>query len=341
METLLKYFVLMVLAINTFMPVVAQTSLVFSENPLLITGHKYTVSDLAFSPDGKQIYSGGGNNQVIVFDAETGKQLRNTPTTDKPVNDIALSSDGELFAYTGYNMESVRITNASTLEEVVSLNDFEVVYDICFVPGQHVLAVAGFTKSTRRQVIESYNAETGVKIRQYFTQDNVEKAFPATIDFSDDGKQLACGMSSVNQGVRIWETESGKLLRTISHNSDINVIDLSPDGKTVAGGCLDNNSYIWDAETGDLLHTLEGMSDFVMTINFSKDGLYLVTAGMDHTCTFKLWNTQTGELIQTVGGKGPDIEALCFSPDGRTLAVAYRTYGDLGNVATIRLFKAE
>ena len=61
-----------------------------AEKPVLVpqTGHTATVSSVAFSPDGKTLASGSGDNTVILWDVSAEKQLAtlHMPTLRLPID---------------------------------------------------------------------------------------------------------------------------------------------------------------------------------------------------------------------------------------------------------------
>ncbi|MEM7580738.1 MAG: hypothetical protein AAF316_13025 [Cyanobacteria bacterium P01_A01_bin.80] len=54
--------------------------------------------------------------------------------------------------------------------------------------------------------------------------------------------------------IKLWNIESGELIRTFN-SIGVNKITISPDGKTLASGSLDNTIKAWNLRTGKLLDT--------------------------------------------------------------------------------------
>ena len=71
------------------------------------------------------------------------------------------------------------------------------------------------------------------------------------VAFSAHGSRLAtCGKYPDN-AVRLWETGSGKLIRTMAgHTNTVIGLAFSPDGKRLASISSDQTARLWDGETG-------------------------------------------------------------------------------------------
>ena len=122
---------------------------------------------------------------------------------------------------------------------------------------------------------------------------------------------------SSDRTLKLWDTETGNLLRTFNGHSDrIWTVGFSPDGVHVLSGSFDRTAKLWDANTGQLLHTFDGNSGWVIrSVAFSPSGAQLATA--DSNGEIHLWNTASRELVRTL--HSTPVESVAFSPDGRRL----------------------
>ncbi len=113
--------------------------------------------------------------------------------------------------------------------------------------------------------------------------------------------------------------------RLEGHDSDVNSVNFSPDGKTLVSGSRDNTIKLWDVETGQEIRTFKGHDNLVTSVNFSPDGKTLVSGSADNTIklwnveTGKLWDVETGQEIRTLKGHDYPVWSVNFSPDGKTL----------------------
>src|SRR5262249_3725743 len=92
-----------------------------------------------------------------------------------------------------------------------------------------------------------------------------------TISFAPDGKTLASGGSDKKQpvyglpegspsAVRLWDVATGKLLRKLEgHQTCIESLSFSLDGKVLASGSWDQTIRLWDITAGKELRKLKGL----------------------------------------------------------------------------------
>ncbi|SKB14893.1 putative WD-repeat protein [Planktothrix sp. PCC 11201] len=101
--------------------------------------------------------------------------------------------------------------------------------------------------------------------------------------FNRNNPQLKADVLTVlAQGIN-WVKEQN---RWQGHNTLIQTVSFSPDGKTLATGSYDNTVKLWD-EYDRLIQELKGHQDAVMSVAFSKNSNLLATASLDKTV--RLW----------------------------------------------------
>lgn len=132
-----------------------------------------------------------------------------------------------------------------------------------------------------------------------------------------DGRYFAVATSDPE--VKVLDG-SGNLVRTLAGTGRVIRVDVSADGRRVAGGTEDGTAFVWDEGTGSVVRTLTGHAGAVFAVRFHPDGRSLVTAGQDGTV--RVWELENQRAEARVM-RHPDVvfASVDFSPDGKLLAV--------------------
>ena len=142
------------------------------------------------------------------------------------------------------------------------------------------------------------------------------------VAFAPDGLTMASG--GVDRLIRIWDIETGRLLRSLrGHTHDIRALVYTPDGTALASGSEDRTIRLWNPKTGEPTKLLFTRYDHnVVSLSLSPDGLMLARGS--HNKDIKIWEITTGTDLMTLLGKDSFDHhwsvCVAFSPDGIHLA---------------------
>jgi WD40 repeat protein len=168
--------------------------------PLVLKGHTSGLESAVFSPDGKKVVTASSDETARIFDAETGKELRQLNGHNYFVCCASFSPDGKKVV-TASN-KTARIWDAETGKELRQLNGHtDDVRSASFSPDGKKVVTASTDKTAR-----IWDAETGKELRQL----KGHTSWVRSASFSPDDKKVVT--ASEDETARIWDAETGKEL---------------------------------------------------------------------------------------------------------------------------------
>jgi len=203
------------------------------------------VSAVAWSPDGKLLVSAHDQGLLILWDSQTGAELRSCKGHEGIVHSVAFSPDSKMLV-SGSVDRTVRVWDVATGEEQRRFGDsVDSVKCVAFSPdGRLIAASAGDYEG----VTFLWETTSGRELARL----PASRGHVFQIAFSPDGKLLAG--TGADNSLCLWEIATrGERWRFRGHPNGGLALAFSPDGRTIASGSQDTTVVLWDlAHCGDV-----------------------------------------------------------------------------------------
>jgi WD40 repeat protein len=290
-----------------------------SKARLELKGHDFNVHCVAYSPDGKLLFSGATDRSIRVWEADSGNYIRSLTTHTGTVLSLAVTRDGTRLA-SGSRDGTVVIWD---LETYAPLEQFTIggdVYGVAWSPDGFRLATAG-----GHEIVMHEKRDEKWKRAWVNCLDEV-----LSLAYAPDGDQVAAG--NEYGSIRIFDADTGKLIFRAERGDDmreVRCIAYDPFKRSLASGSDDDLVHLWSTK---LIETNQ-MGGHVGDVNaavFTEDGSVLMTAGNDNRV--RAWSPQTGAQYAEQRAGRSDLLALAIRPGADEIAIA-------GRDSTVRVYK--
>lgn len=192
------------------------------------------------------------------------------------------------------------------------------IFDGQFSPDGQYIVTASWDGTARL-----WDAKTLQEIRQY-----KQPALVMDAVFSPDGKYILTSGNNADLKLRLWDTQTGTLLQTLTgHTLTIVRVLFSADGKYGVSAAHDNTARLWNLETGQEIQKFRNSNlySIVAGIAFSPDGQHLlVGSGSAGHGLLEEWDIGTGKSVRQISDASfsDDIWSVDVSPDGKYILTA-------------------
>ncbi|MCS6282866.1 MAG: hypothetical protein HUM72_20020, partial [Dolichospermum sp.] len=169
-----------------------------------LTSHSYSVTSVAYSPDGQTLASGSGDKTIKLWNVKTGNLLQTLTGHTDWVISVAYSPDGQTLA-SGSKNNTIKLWNVKTGNLLQTLTGHsKLVNSVAYSPDGQTLA-----SGSDDHTIKLWNVKTGNLLKTLEGHSD----WVISVAYSPDAQTLASG--SIDRTIKLWNVNTGNLLQTL------------------------------------------------------------------------------------------------------------------------------
>ncbi|MEW4487553.1 c-type cytochrome domain-containing protein [Thalassoglobus sp. JC818] len=283
-----------------------------------LQGHTSPVHHLELDSDGKTLLTGAEDGNVRLWDLETGQQI-SSQSVDAPLTDIAIASNGQLFAASGtngitrvWNRGGEKLSDISGNQELTT-KQTKTTEDQAVAKAQLDIAEKALADTQKDLADREQSLKQAQEEKEKADKDLAEKqaALDAAQKTADEANQKLAEKPE-DEALKKQVEETGKALKTAQDNqqaskdavdSAVRAIELSEQsvqlGKNQVAGRQEQKeqaaSKLQQADTSlsEAQAAVAAFQSSPQSIVFDEDGHRIITGGVAQPT--QIWNASTGQ----------------------------------------------
>ncbi len=276
---------------------------------------KTTISALAVTPDRKTLLVGMQSGAISRFDIATGKELAALRHHTGWITGLFFPDGGKTLVSSAWDHAIIR-WDLSTGKPLPDARGYGGYLHIDRSPDGKLIAATD--AGGRVELLDGSSARL-VKVLQESGKPGVSK-----VSFSPDGSRLVTGHTDAK--LRVWETDTGKLIREIEVGSApkgrgawFRGMAFAPDGGAIVVSADELGTRLFDIKTGKQLWDSSGQSE---ALAYLVTGRSIVSGGWGSKIQYR--DAATGKITASIASRQFAVDDVAASPDGRLLATGER-----------------
>jgi WD40 repeat protein/DNA-binding SARP family transcriptional activator len=319
---------------------------------MTLEGHEHALTGVSWSPDGNAIATVGNDGSARIFDAGTGRHRYALIGHQSHTYDVDWSPDSSRVV-TASEDGAAKVWHLSRggAFEVANLSAHDTtsgMWGVAFSPDG-------------RRVITGNSSTTATMVWDVSITGNAEVAnlpavllFYPSVAFTPDGQRLVA--TGPGGAITVWDGTTFAAVRTLNTQpslagstepthlpgvppagvdaTDLTTLDVSSDGRLVAGARVDGTVTVLDVETAEVAFTVPRTGENPRALDWSPDGQLLAVTDHETDAEVVRILDRRGRQVATVHEE-PDhgISSVAFSPDGeRLITTRWPSDGSAGQV---------